>query len=413
MSRNMTAQERKQKLRALMNSFNTDFAKGKGHKVMAFADEVSNPYFLRRPCGIMQLDIDTGGGLPAGGVSVLSGPDNSGKTFLLNKYMAQHQRLYGASSCLGLATVEGNPDYFFMRKCGVQVAVPDEMIEERAKWRKIRDLPPFTKDELKAFKYQVGDFIVIREATGELLFDAILESVRRNIFGIIGLDSISMIQANAEAKTNGFEQMPQQAADAGLITRFYKKYFPLTLGLDDSQNETTLIFTSQVRSNRKKSETAAWNPQMARSMKDFEAGGAYAGRHGKLIEVAVWSGAKDKEEQTIDGKKVKIQQGKTIMWEIRKGKAGTHDGITGEVNFSYDDLTDDLRSIIVAGLRKGVMVEKNGLLTLNNADTGEPTALAGIPGPDDFCKRLQGDFQLELAARREVLAASGIQCTYL
>jgi hypothetical protein len=284
------------------------------------------------------------------------------------------------------------------------------MIEERAAVRKERGLLPFTKDQLKEFKTQIGDFVIIREATSEALFDAILGAVEKNIFGIIGLDSISMIQASAEAQTQTFEKMPQQAADASLITRFYKKYFPLTLGLDEHQNETTLIFTSQVRSNRKKSEIAGWNPRMAGFMKDYASGGAYAGRHGKLIEVLLGTGGKEKVEQEIDGKKVRVAVGKTITWEITKGKAGTHDGITGEVEFSYENLTDDLGTLLIAGIRQGVIIEKGGEILINNAETGE--MLMKLGSRDAFTGALAADFNVELTVRREVLAAAGIQCTY-
>jgi RecA/RadA recombinase len=402
MPSDITIADRKKALRSLTNSYNKKFAQGKGHKVMATADEVPNPYFLRRPSGIMQLDIDTGGGLPAGGVSVISGPDQAGKTFLLNKYYAQQQRLLGNSCCLALASVESPPDFFFMRKCGVKIAIPDVMIEDREKW---------LKDELKEFKVQVGDFIIIREVTAELLFDAIIDSVRSQLFDIIGLDSISAIQANAEASTGTFEKSPQQAADANLITRFYKKYYPLTLGLDERQNKTTLIFTSQVRFNRKKTETMAWNPGIAAHMKDFTSGGSYAGRHGKLIELSVWGGKKEAHKEKVDGKDIRVIDGKTICWEVTKGKAGTHDGITGEVGFDYDKLTDDLRTIIVAGMRQGILVEKNGLLTLLHASTHQPTVLENIAGPDLFCEHMAEDIKLEIAVRREILA--GIQCTYV
>lgn len=404
--------EKDRALRAFMTRMNKEFAKGKGHKVIAFADEVGNPYFLRRPSGIMQLDIDTGGGLPAGGISILSGPDQAGKNFLLNKYIAMQQKLYGNSCKVAIAHVETPPDHFFMRKCGVRVAIPDAMVDERDWFNKERGLPSFTKEERKSFKEQVGKIVIIREETSELLFKAILEAVRSNVFSIIGLDSISAIQSNAEAGIDGFEQMPQQAADAGLITRFYKKYAPLTLGLKDEQNESTLIFTSQVRSNRKKSEVASFNPHLARMMKEYDSGGSYANRHGKLIEISLWNGKRDRSKQTIDGKEVKIAEGKTICWELKKGKAGTHDGITGEVEFSYETLTEDLRTVLVAGIRHGVIVEKSGLITVLNATTREPTTMANIPGPDEFCARLQADFVLELAVRREILVAAGKQCRY-
>ena len=41
----------------------------------------------------------------------------------------------------------------------------------------------------------------------------------------------------------------------------------------------------------------------------------------------------------------RVAVGKNICWEVTKGKAGTHDGITGEVEFNYG-LTDDLQGIV-------------------------------------------------------------------
>jgi RecA/RadA recombinase len=166
----------------------------KGARVMTDIDLAPNTYFLRRPSGIIPLDIHTGGGLPAGGLTYLSGPDGAGKTFLLNKYIAMNQRLYKERSCVALGVSEAAPDHFFMRKCGVQIAIPDPMIEERDRARKLLGLPSFTKEQLKTFRAKtVGHLKVLRGATGEELLMAILECFESKAFDIVSLDSVSAV----------------------------------------------------------------------------------------------------------------------------------------------------------------------------------------------------------------------------
>ena len=97
--------------------------KGMKYSRMADTEDVSNTYLLRRPSGIMQLDVDTGGGLPAGGINYISGPDGSGKTWLLYNYFATHQRLYGEEASICYVPVEFLPDYKFMRLCGCIIAL--------------------------------------------------------------------------------------------------------------------------------------------------------------------------------------------------------------------------------------------------------------------------------------------------
>ncbi len=160
----MTPAQRKQALRALMNKANT---KAK-HTVMVFADEVQNPYFLRRPTGIVQLDIDLGGGCPAGGLTMISGPDNAGKTYVMFKAMAMHQRLYGENSYIGYAPTEMAPDYWFMRDCGMRVAIPEPMIMEREAKNIVLGLPPFTKEERAALREQTGEFVIFSGHTAEV-----------------------------------------------------------------------------------------------------------------------------------------------------------------------------------------------------------------------------------------------------
>jgi len=391
--------EKKKVLQAFANQANKKAKK----KVVATADEVPNTFLLRRPSGIMQLDIDTGGGLPAGGISYLSGPDNAGKTLLLWKYFAMQQRLYGNNCVLGYAPTEAAPDYFFARKCGVKVSIPDEMIEARNQQKKEAGLLPFTKDEVKELKTQVGEFIVIRGSTAEEVLDTVLMAVEKKIFNIIAVDSISTLIPSAEAELESVGDYGQQGAQASLIQKFMKKYCPLTLGLD-GPNETSLIMTSQVRANRKKSELPSY---MAKWEQEWAPTGSWMGRHTKLIDLTIWSGSFDKEKDTKTGGKIAV--GKTMNWKLTKGKAGTHDGITGEADLVYDQIgrSFDCRSLLAPGLRFGVIQEREGLLTVPGMDK-----VKGLAGPDRFVEKLLAEPDVELELRRKILLAARVECIY-
>lgn len=410
----------------------------KGAQVCTSIDLAPNTYFLRRPSGIMSLDIHTGGGLPAGGLTYLSGPDGAGKTFLLYKYMAMQQKLYGQRACVALGVSEAAPDHFFMRKCGVQIAIPERMIEEQVHERKERGEPPFTKEQLKEFRAPtVGQVKLLRGATGEELLQAIIECFESKLFDIIGLDSISACLPEADADKD-LDEAPKRAAAAGMVTRFFQQYLNGTTGYY-GVNPTTVIFTSQVRSNNKKAEAAS---HIAKYLPDYAPQGAWAAKHGKLIDILVKGGAKEKETlptqlnggtisqaaATQQQKTKKVQVGKTVNYEVLKGKAGVHEGITGEFEFHFPSgmaamrdpnhlLTEDQRMIIVTGIQNGIVEEKDGMITFHHPVKNEPIVhgdlkLEKIAGINRLVDLMRADFELELTLRRAVLSSCGVECAY-
>lgn len=398
-----TQAERKRSLKALMNTINAD----KKYTVITTADDVVNPYFLRRPSGIMQLDVDTGGGLPAGGCSMLTGPDNTGKSVLFYKYCAMHQRLYGNNSYIGIAPVEGAPDYFTMRKCGMWVSIPDAMIEERQEQRKSRGLPAFTKEERAFYKQQVGEVSILAAQNGEDLLDTVIESVRSNLFGIIGIDSITALQPQEIAKQITLHDDGRRASHATLLTNFFQRLYPFLLGMW-GRNDTTIICTQQVRANAAKANAM---PHMQKYIRDWAPAGAYATRHGKMIDLLLWNGEKIRKPKKKDEESEVI--GKWINWETIKGKAGTHDNIRGDVAFFYEGMTNDLLDIVTVGMRYKAIVESSGLLSLVNSTTGEIYKdFDQIAGPDEFVARMKADPGAELFVRREILCHAGIECAY-
>lgn len=394
----------------------------KGATVMADIDQAPNTYFLRRPSGIMNLDVDLGGGLPAGGLSYISGPDGVGKTFLLYKHVAMNQRLYGDTSCVAMGVSEAAPDHFFMRRCGVWIRIPEEMIEERQKERKERGIPAFTKEELAYFRHKtVGKVKILRGATGEELLGGLLDCFESKCFDLLTCDSISAVLPDADAGKD-LDDAAKRAAAALMLTRFFQTYLNGTTGYS-GLNPTTTIFTSQVRSNSKKAEAQA---HIAKWLPDYTPQGAWAAKHGKLVDILLKPGSKEKEDvkglPDIPGtlgqaataaSKKRVAIGKGVYYEILKGKAGVHEGITGEYDFNYDNLHDDSRSIIVAGLHKGIVQERQGIVTFFNPSTGLPFAgMEAIAGIDRLAEMIRTDFDLEFMARRAVLTASGIECAY-
>lgn len=385
----------------------------KGSKVRLVDDveNVYNPFYLRRPSGIIQLDIDTAGGLPANGVSFISGPDNAGKNYLLYNYFTQHQRIYGERASILFAAVESIPDYPFMRKVGCQIALPDEVIEDMDADRAFRKIPKLTKQERAELKQQIGSFKILRAHTAEELLDKLLIAYESNAFSIIAVDSISAIMASAEASLDTLADNPQQAANASLLTRFMQHLHPLTLNLADGPNHTTMIFTAQVRSNRHKTEMPSY---MARYMKDWATtGGANAAKHAKIIDIQIWSEGKEKDK--TDKKVI----GKTLKWTIVKGKAGTHDNISGEYNFRYDTPGDHLPSLLSTGIQYGAAIEQDGQITFIRKDTGETiltdkgTVLQGIQGLQGLRNLFHEEPDAELTVRREITAAAGVkECLY-
>ena len=126
----------------------------------------------------------------------------------------------------------------------------------------------------------------------------------------------------------------------------------------------------------------------------------------------IWPGQKKKEDNDTGGKKEVTQ--KMFSWELLKGKAGTHEGKTGEVpfEFGHDEFIDLQRTVLVSGIRHGVLKEQDGLVTLVNRSTGKDSETANRIPAQDFLKRMREDIDFEEAVRREILASNKIECRY-
>lgn len=339
---------------------------------------------------------------------MISGPDNAGKTFIMFKYFAMHQRLYGNASIIGYAPTEMAPDYWFMRDCGMKVAIPEPMIEERQEKRKLMGLPPFTKEERAVLREQIGEFIILAGHTAEDLFDVLFASVKDNIFGLIGVDSFTMAAPETLMNLSTFHDNPQMAAAAGLTTKFLTKFSQYMLGVD-GRNDTTVIGTQQVRSNPAL-KTAA--PHIAKYLPAYAPAGGYATKHGKMLDILLMPGEKYREGKSKDNTKGYIA-GKSIKWRLIKGKAGTHDNIEGEVEFDYEQKgVDEFSHLLVSGMSLRGIIEDNGKLSLVKAATGELHPDFTKLTREAFFEKMSASVENELQVRYELLGHAGIECAY-
>jgi hypothetical protein len=328
------------------------------------------------------------------------------------KAMALHQRLYGERSFIGYAPTEMAPDYWFMRDCGMKVAIPEPMIMEREAKNAILGIPPFTKEERAALREQTGEFIIFSGHTAEDLFDTILAASTDNIFGIIGIDSFTMAAPEALMKLDTFHDNPQMAAAAGLTTKFLTKFSQHMLGVD-GRNNTTVIGTQQVRSNPAL-KTAA--PHIAKYLPAYAPAGGYATKHGKMIDILLMPGdkfrAKGKKDENGKEERGEIL-GKSIKWRLIKGKAGTHDNIENEVEFSYEDNgVDEFSHILVTGMALNAIVEEEGKFSLIKHASGERHEEFTKLPRKAFFEKMELSVDHELQVRYEVLAHAGVQCAY-
>lgn len=404
------------KIAALHALIQKENAKAK-HKVLAFAGDTPNPYKLRRPSGVMQLDIDLGGGLPAGGMVLLAGPEGVGKSVLMYKYMAMQQRIFGSACMIALANIEAPPDHLFMRLCGFQVAVPMGVIDQEQERRAHLTIPLLTKAEVKDLRTQIGTVVMIHEDTGEGILEQILNLNKTGYFNIIGVDSFTAFETDAEAG-KAMDENPQQASSASLLTRFTKKYHPQVVGLEEeTQNKTTMIGICQVRANR---ERAAAPAPLQKYIDEFKASVPWSLKHASLITLIVKSGEKVREQVKVEkGEKKQVgkQIGKVIRWRTEKGKAGTHDGIVGEEEFFFGSQINNAQTIVSAGIACGVIkekVEKGKKLIDVLSHKRDKAVFEDIPGMATLLTELNTSLEFEMRVRQEILNAQTkpIECVY-
>jgi hypothetical protein len=174
--------------------------------------------------------------------------------------------------------------------------------------------------------------------------------VRENHCQIIVVDSIAAVVSHEREKTD-LDDEPQQSAEARLITEFQKKlWHGFGNSYDGTLNLTTMIFINQVRANRTRRSSFD---------REWKVGGAYAIRHGKLVDVTlkpgsrIWCTPAGKESRKKQSGSTLI--GKDIGWIIEKGKAGCHEGPQGELTYYFRHGFNIYKDLVVTAIAHDII----------------------------------------------------------
>jgi hypothetical protein len=276
-------------------------------------------------------------------------------------------------------------------------------VAELEQARALHGDPPFTKEELTNLTEKVGELLIIQAATGEQVFEAVLRCVDSNEFGIIIVDSITNVlpEANAERDLVDANKI---AARASLVTDFVSLYTPMTNRFG-TPHRTTLIGIGQARAKQNRQTYE----------KEWNTPAAWAWKHAVQQRVLLWNGQKMwKQHQGV-----KAVQGKEVVWQMSKGKAGAHEHTTGKFDFYFDDVFPDLGfpygadrcdTLLTQGMSAGLIREAGGKVFV--VDSAGEFIASDVPGLPVLKQMMEADFEFELLIRQHLMASKGIECLF-
>lgn len=369
--------------------------KAKGRAVLMSASEYVLPYLTKRlPTGLLTLDIELRGGVPAGGISQVIGAKNAGKSWLAWQVIKQLQYMLGDDMMALLAMTEIPADRSQAKLAGVKISMGEEFIIETNKARAQSGQPLLTKEEKDKLVEEVGTIHELHALAAEDFYDVVLQAIEQNIYHVIVIDSIGNILSAAAAETESVHDKTYAGA-AGPNTIFLQKMTNLLTMKDEygKVRDTCIIGINQIRDNIK-------DPN-----KPYKAPGGRLLEHAKLLDVYIESGSMLGENQNVlkmtnEGLKqtqVFIPWGKQVNWKIEKGKAGMHEG--GKGTYVYDfrlGNADFYTDTIIAGLTFGVI---QGTGWYNIPDPAHPGEnLIRVQGRDNLIKALETDALAKAAA---------------
>lgn len=334
---------------------NAKFLRAVGTPVVQHGYDALNAYMLRRPTGIVSLDIVIGGGWPAGALVQVAGPEGSGKNALCCQTAATVQKNYKKLANIGWVPIEIHYDKIQGRMFNLIVGLSDNEVSFMNMIRKSQGKKPLSKKRVRELKRTVGNFFIVGAGSCEHQLQATVDLTASNQFQLIVVDSVAaLLTEQRDDKDLGEE--PQQSSEARLLTDFTKKLRGAHCRTgDDVANWTTVIVTNQIRANR----------STAKIKRPWTVGGAHALRHAKLIDVWVTSGERIPKDTS------KPKEGKIIRWEIAKGKAGCHEGPKGEIPFYFggDHPGFDVAlDAVNTAARMGILVQRGKYWHLVNSE---------------------------------------------
>lgn len=396
---------KKDRISHLIESVNSDFKA----PVIRRASETATDYLLRRPTGILSLDIGLAGGWPAGAMSLITGPDGAGKDFLLNLSMAQQQQIHGDDFAALVYSTEFKFDKQFARDmAGLKVAMTDEEIDALNQSREEQGLPHLTDEEVWHYQEKEGELLIVDGVIADDGLDICLDTVASNEFQIVAINSLGVFQTAAKEEAvekEGLSKHAIQSNEAQLLSRFMPALFMCLNRLDDlgRRNRTTVLATNQVRANRDAGRPPPGRKVSAKS-KYKSGSGSRALAHGKAFELMLHKGPPHVDKHT----KPPMILGREVQWETLKAKLGTHEGKRGTYDYWFDSGADVLEDLIHTGVLYEV-IDQAGSWYTYTTPSGETVKSQGTR---DLRVFFDDNPDQVNAVRKACFRAAGVNCIY-
>jgi RecA/RadA recombinase len=384
--------------------------KFKGLVQVQRACDVGTPYRLRRPTGILGLDIALAGGFHAGGCAQIHGAESVGKTYLAYRTAGMVQKNYGNRAAVLIVCTEIRIDKTFARKAGFCVGYSNSEIEHFETLRASEGLPPYTAEEVSDLKRQIGEVVIISGSNGEEALDVAYEAVKEGAFQLIVIESLgALLSADQEAGDVGDRVY---GGSSVMLTNFMNKIYPLYMmdRPDGTMLETTLIGINQARAE------IGGSP---RGPKTHAAAGAYSWKHAQLASLELNKSSPIKASG--DGPII----GREVRWDLTKGKAGTHDGKRGYYNYYHvpkedpifwKDVENRIHEWGIDSITEMVETAK-GLGVIEAAGAWLKFSVNGnllvhCQGSDKFADKLVSDPELQEQLRKRCLSEAKLPVAY-
>lgn len=336
-----------------------------GPGTVVFANQTGDATKVRRPTGLAQIDLALAGGFPGGTVNSIGGLESVGKDAFLNSLFRTHQEVMKEESAIYLnANEPGGYDKGWARKAGVKIAFSDEEIEAYEKAREIK-LDKVTRKEMQT---GLGTFMISTSRDSEAVFTSVLHLAGTGTCKLLVINSLQMLLPHVNLQDYAVEDNQSGLKEAALLTQMIKKWGKSSCLGDEEKNPyalqskgiwyPTLICIKQARANLN-----AGRSFYSREWKTNT--GAHAFRHAVSMDITLQSVFQQHNKE--------IQDGKRIKWTVTKGKHGTHEGLTGQLDLYYSSGFDPAADLLDALSLQGMTsVVGHGKLIINGPN-GEIT----------------------------------------
>lgn len=306
-------------LQQLKNSINKKYGAG----TITTASEAISMKLVRIPTGSLTLDAETGGGYPRGRITLIAGPESTGKSFLAFLAVAEAQKMYPDQECWWI-------DY--------EGAFQNEWAEN--------------------FGVDLSRLEVVRPGTSEQALDIATVLLERSDIPLVVIDSLASMSPTAEVE-GGMEDMTM-----GLSARQNNKFFRKAQSafnrgaLTDEDNlKPAFIVINQLRDTMDK-----YKPE------------TMPGGRGQNFasSITIWvrvASAKDRYTETQNGEEVYV--GHAITFKTEKNKTfapkrvGKFDIYVAESNNGFKaGQVDRLKEIITYAVKWDIIKKSGSWFTI-------------------------------------------------